>query len=632
MKRHLALLLTLLLLASVLLTACGENNPATTSSEGEGSEMTDETPKPVEKAKNYWSDVCKDESAGLSSASDVYGLKIYENGAEAEDAAASDSNDVRLLLAGENATRFVNYAEGYALTLPGNAVEADLSLGGLRSVLKGEGWQVTLTYENQNPYGKQQDGSISKDGFDLYMEEWFERQLINTNYLTANKIIRTRPLSEVVIGNFTVKEYCMQINLAAKMDYQRYNLAVIRPTNTYNYFYFLLFKTENNLLDEFDAMLTSFCEIEKKGKPTGTIKSYHLKENPAWNAETKAYFQKLVNQTNVDFGAFPEGHDGEYADWLFSEEGIGKPDVYMTYQHMGWGSADADFSESFVRAAKYAGGDGFNGKPIFNLTYQFTYSNNGLGGYTPVFDILRTKKDDYFRSLAKAIKNYGHPVLFRLNNEMNTDWTDYCGMMTLMDPDNFVNSWRRMYDIFTEEGVDNCIWIFNPISTSCPYSNWGDAMCYMPGEDYVQMLGLTNYQMNNGTTNAAPPSFKAMYTETASKMLPWFDEYPWIIGEFACGAGSLGYYDWGKNAYVRTVQGRNAALQTAWVRGMIDCFDNNQKDGYDFCKRIKVAIWFSANDYAIIDAGGSEYECINYLKLDEGVSETIALLRDFMKK
>ena len=57
-------------------------------------------------------------------------------------------------------------------------------------------------------------------------------------------------------------------------------------------------------------------------------------------------------------------------------------------------------------------------------------------------------------------KEYHHPILFRLNNEMNTDWTSYAGIITLLDPDIFIASWKRLYEIFQQEQVDNCIWIF----------------------------------------------------------------------------------------------------------------------------------------------------------------------------
>lgn len=296
----------------------------------------------------------------------------------------------------------------------------------------------------------------------------------------------------------------------------------------------------------------------------------------------------------------------------------------MTYLHIGWGdgnftknSLDLDFINS------QAGGNGFNGKPVLELTYQFTTTNNVLGGYTPMYDICRGRLDAQFRELAGDIKSYGKPILFRLNNEMNTDWTSYCGMQTMNDPDIFISTWRRMYDIFVEEGVDNCIWIWNPIATSCPYSNWGDSLNYFPGSDYVQMLGLTYYQMNNTDYMA---SFKEMYQELYAKNTPYFDNYPAIIGEFGCAAGGDVVFDWGINDWkaVENIDKRRQD-QAKWITEMFDCLINNQKSGYEFCKNIKAASWFSCNDYVNING---EQRISNYLKLDSGVPLAIQAFRE----
>jgi hypothetical protein len=268
----------------------------------------------------------------------------------------------------------------------------------------------------------------------------------------------------------------------------------------------------------------------------------------------------------------------------------------MTYLHVGWYDEKTHLDEKLIQ--REAGGNGFNGKPVLNLTYQFTVTNNGLGGVTPMYDIMRGKYDFHFKKLARDIKAYGKPVLFRLNNEMNTDWTSYCGMQTLNDPDIFIDTWRRLYDIFKEEGVDNCIWIWNPISTGmtikatgCPYSNWGDQLCYWPGSDYVQMLGLTFYQMNN---DSQIESFKDMYTKLYKTNTPYFDNFPAIIGEFACGAGGEVVYDWGKGGYVPVPDlETKKQWQADWIKGMFECFMKNQEPGYEFAKNIKAATWFS---------------------------------------
>ena len=632
--RKLAWLLALCLLALSVLAGC-DGNGETASSQPEQSAESETVSQeesivktPDANAEKVWNDLYADPGAGLTDPTSIYKLSIYENGVEATGYPSPGSTtDVRYVFAGENATRAVVPAEGYMLTLPGVAT-ADFSLGKYRSQFKNDQYCLTVTYEDQNPYGD------NKDGYDLYMREWLVEQIDDLDFLSKNQIMRTRPVQEVEVDDYTVKTYCMKINLGSKIQFPFYHVAIIRPTASYEYFYLFVMKSDEKMLNEFDAIIASFAEIDRVGVPANGFTSYEVKANPNWNAETAAYYESLINRTDVGFGAFHQGNSDEYTEWLWSDEAIGAtPDVYMTYLHIGWYDNLSSPAEVMERAEKHAGGNGFDGKPVFNLTYQFTVTNNATGGvYTPMFDILRGKLDDHFRELAQALKEYGKPVLFRLNNEMNTDWTDYCGMMTLIDPDIFQMTWRRMYDIFEEEGVDNCIWIFNPISTSCPYSNWGEALCYMPGEDYVQMLGITHYQMNNGTNKAAPASFKAMYTETANKMLPYFENYPWIIGEFACGAGGEAYYDWGKNGYVFADLGRNADLQEQWVRGMLDCFRNNQDPANAFCKNIKLAIWFSANDYADADGDGQYDEITNYLKLDEGAMGAIKALGEYLNE
>jgi hypothetical protein len=65
---------------------------------------------------------------------------------------------------------------------------------------------------------------------------------------------------------------------------------------------------------------------------------------------------------------------------------------------------------------------------------------------------------------------------------------------------------------------------------------------------------------------------------------------------------------------------------------MLDCFRNNQKPENAFCKNIKLAIWFSANDYADADGDGQYDEITNYLKLDEGAMGAIKALGEYLKE
>ena len=630
MKRALIVLL-LLTLALPLFAACEDTNvtdasSVTPDSDSNSTESEESIMQPDTNAVTVWKDEYSD--GAIKSANDVYALKAFKDGNSTDDYKSLPSGDTRFIFEGKESSRAVVLPEGYALTLPGNGITPDFSLGALRSKYEGENYVLTVSYENKNPYG------ANPNGWKTYYDEWLARYFVNNEFLMANSIRRTRQYGETkdLLKGYVVNYFDFRINVASKMKYDSYSIAIVRPENNYNYFWFFVLKSDEIMTEQMDAIVASFKEIEKQGTAINNVGAYELKIPEFWNEETKAYYNKLLNQTTVDLGAFFQGRDPTYMDWFVSEEGINSNlDIYMDYLHIGW--YGADYSENSLDVdymKKHAGGNGFNGKPVLELTYQFTTTNNTLGGYTPMFDICRGRVDVQFRRLAQDIKAYGKPVLFRLNNEMNTDWTSYCGMQTLNDPDIFIDTWRRLYDIFKEEGVDNCIWIWNPISTGmtikatgCPYSNWGDQLCYWPGSEYVQMLGLTFYQMNN---DSEIESFKDMYTKLYKTNTPYFDNFPAIIGEFACGAGGEVVYDWGKGGYVPVPDlETKKQWQADWIKGMFDCFMKNQESGYEFAKNIKAATWFSCNDYANVDGVD---KVINYLRLDTGVPKALEAFRD----
>ena len=241
------------------------------------------------------------------------------------------------------------------------------------------------------------------------------------------------------------------------------------------------------------------------------------------------------------------------------------------------------------------------------------YSTDYWGIFLPP---VRGEYDDYFDRLAKDVKQYGKPVLFRLNNEMNTDWTSYCGMMTLLDPDIFRLTWIRLYEAFEANGVDNCIWIFNPIAVSCPYSNWGEDLCYMPGIDYVQALGITRYEMLNDL--ATYTTFKKGYSELYEKNRNYWMNYPWIVSEFGCAAGGAIT----ESGELTTLY-RNKLTQAEWVKEMFDCMAD--KENNEFCKKITAMVWFNCNDY-------NQGLIMNSLYLHSSLTETFQALKEGLKK
>ena len=545
----------------------------------------------------------------------------------------TSASDLRYEFYSQDYMRFVSEGDGYALSIPLELEpKADYTLAKYGQRFYSDKFNLRVTLEHVTPY------TPNEHYYGIYTGEWLDRYISNQNYINQNDMKYISPTvidDQTLIDGYSVNIYSIN---ALGLDVPLYKIALVRPLGQWSKFGFLLYKCSSQAdVLKFASILKSFRVIGTFGRSKNFLPPQEPRPNPKWNEETKAYYNKLLNQNTLDFGVFSasmvHATSGSYAtnhariaaEKERLEAAFGHSyEIMPTYTHLAWGITIQGFP--LEMANEFAGGNGFNGKPVLNLTYQFTTTNNAISGYTPMFDILRGNYDDHFRRLANDIKAYGKPVVFRLNNEMNTDWTSYSGIVTLLDPDIFVETWRRLYDIFAEEGVDNCIWVFNPITVTCPYCDWGEFACYYPGADYCQMLGLTYYEPGN---SSSMDTFRNMYTKTYNTYKDYFIDYPWMIGEFACGAGGAKLYSWGSQSYQNATQGRSETNQANWCREMFKCFADNQSESNRFCRNIKIAIWFSANDYVSID--GTNY-VLNYYKLDEALDKTFAVFREWLPK
>lgn len=103
--------------------------------------------------------------------------------------------------------------------------------------------------------------------------------------------------------------------------------------------------------------------------------------------------------------------------------------------------------------------------------------------------------DTYITGYARAVRRYGQPLFIRpICGEFNGYWWDWCSPkanpeLTAAD---FVAAWRRIVDIFRQEGVTNVAWIWTPVAFPPPPMDWGhdpDWQAYYPGDDYVDWVG-----------------------------------------------------------------------------------------------------------------------------------------------
>ncbi len=465
-------------------------------------------------------------------------------------------------------TRLVNYLDGYQLDFPAGTT-FDFSLSPLRVVGTGADFDVAISRE-EAPF-QSRDEIIPaelatffpflsiEDTTQTYINYYEYRFLADEIWQENNHVTVTE---DTTAGGISLL-HCTVAGLPDDVP-DGYTFVTVRNGLSREYLR-ILFRYQAEDTTTRDA-LCALLDGTRLFDPVGqghyaTDFSPTLPQN--WSEETSALYADIVAGDQLRWGIFTQDVYGtgihetipaleEALDYKFS--------VILSYVHFG-----TPFPTEFMKENRQ------NGR-IVELTYQITGNNNeDLYAASPLLDLYRGLRDDELRAFARAAADYGHPFLFRLNNEMNSDWTSYSGVVNLGDPQLFIAVWQRIYRIFEEEGVDNCIWIYNPNDRNAPPSRWNDALAYYPGNEYVQMLGVTGY--NNGTYYAQWKEqwreFDVIYDEIESLYAPHFSKFPWIITEFA--SSSIG------------------GDKVAWIENMFAHIRDYPN--------LKIAVWFSYADF-----------------------------------
>lgn len=512
-------------------------------------------------------------------------LKIYGEGdfvyvnnvKHSEPIKLNGDEDIKIVSKSNGTTTLQNISDKYNVEFPGNFT-FDFSQSKDFIIAKNNDLSVHISKE-RSPY---------EDTF-WYIEYYQNRFYTNDNFLVQNDItLHENRYTEINGKKTLILSLTKHLDV---LDDLTYTYAFIQ-TNSQYYTRFM-FKSTDSFSIEYQNIymniLNSYTETTESGiKETliyyankaskkllnieelipNTESKYFLNMHPIknknWDEKTLALYNTFLNSKDLKWGIFTENITTTAIDEKIPElEGYlnYEFDIILMYNHLG-----NPLPLETMRKMR-------DKDKIIELTVQTCANNNTkLFDYTPMFDIIEGKKDEQIRTLAKEIKEFGNPVLFRLNNEMNSDWTSYSGIITLSDPEIYKQVWHRIYDIFEEENVTNCIWIFNPNDNNYPPSKWNNFLSYYPGNEYVHMIGITGY--NTGTYYAEQngetwKSFKTIYDEINNKYKDLFGEFPWIITEFA--SSSIG------------------GNKANWIEDMFKYINNYPN--------IKAAVWFSAADY-----------------------------------
>ena len=477
-------------------------------------------------------------------------------------------HDIKCLAQGENALVFTDFGAGFQLTLPRES-QLDLTLARASVEIETEDYVLSVSRER----------STERD-LDFYLD-YYQNRFYESDYFRGSNGLTLLEDSRETTAGMETRILTLAFAEDAAMPHRVYTFAYQKQGIYFMRYLFRSSRFDPAYQSQCRAVLNSYRTVLPWGR-SGLYLQPQPKADPYWDADTAALYRRYCQSSGTDWGIFVADvwNRGLRETIPALEDKIGLPfDIVLMYQHLGE-EIDRGGLEEAARQGK-----------VVEFTLQVCANNNmELYGYTPMFDLLQGKKDDQLRCLAAALKDFGRPVLFRLNNEMNSDWTSYSGIITLSDPEIYVGVWRYIHDFFRAEGVRNLIWVFNPNDNSYPPCNWNHFLRYFPGEDYVQMIGITGYNTGDyyaDYTGERWRSFPEIYGGIQSSYAPYFGDWPWIITEFGCSS--------------------HGGDKAAWIREMFASMA-------DF-PNIKAAVWWSCCDYDARE--GHEGEIARPYFLDE---------------
>ncbi len=197
--------------------------------------------------------------------------------------------------------------------------------------------------------------------------------------------------------------------------------------------------------------------------------------------------------------------------------------------------------------------------------------------------ILAGQFDSQLITFAETIKNFSKLVLLRFGHEMNGNWYPYFGGGDANadgkadGPDVFIQTWRYVYQLFENQGVENTLWVFCPAAHDYPAQNWNRPFKYYPGHDYVDLIATDVYEHEENGTQNLRDALGYFYNE-----MGLFYEEQWAKGDSTIKPFGLGEFGTNRKSVESKAVWYKEALEIIAADARIQFhFLYNEKNGVD---------------------------------------------------
>ena len=132
--------------------------------------------------------------------------------------------------------------------------------------------------------------------------------------------------------------------------------------------------------------------------------------------------------------------------------------------------------------------------------------------------------DEYLRSYADSVSDFGHAVVIGFGHEMNANW--YLWGYGHVPPSTFVAAWQHIVRLFRAEGADNVTWLWT-LQADEP-GKTGPIASWWPGAQYVTWVGIDGYY------ERPSDNFASVFVKTIDQVRA-FTGKPILLSETAVG-------------------------------------------------------------------------------------------------
>jgi hypothetical protein len=203
-------------------------------------------------------------------------------------------------------------------------------------------------------------------------------------------------------------------------------------------------------------------------------------------------------------GVYESGTPGTYQPVSAFGQAAGRPPNLVGY-YSGWGE---HFATSFATTVHRHGAV---------TILQMDPTDAAIPG------IAAGHYDDYLRSYADTVHDFGYPVVIGFGHEMNADW--YSWGYRHVPPKVFVAAWRHLVALFRDEGADNVTWLW---TLQADEPGTGPIAAWWPGSAYVTWVGIDGYYYRRSDT------FTSVFGKTIAQVRE-ITRKPLLVSETAAG-------------------------------------------------------------------------------------------------